>query len=105
MKLKALVEVRPTLSSLAAGKGMKVKQPDPLEFHEKEEARLLSQGLAWDDLTNMQLDAGKVTEARKKEMDKDNIILVNLSGRGDKDILTVAKIDGIEGSIHQDLRR
>ena len=31
-----------------------------------------------------------------KEMDKDNIILVNLSGRGDKDILTVAKIDGIE---------
>ena len=69
MKLKALVEVKPTLSSLAAGKGVKVKQPDPLEFHEKEEARLLSQGLAWDDLTNMQLDAGKVTEARKKEID------------------------------------
>lgn len=28
-------------------------------------------------------------------MDKDQIILVNLSGRGDKDILTVANIDGI----------
>jgi len=31
-----------------------------------------------------------------QEFDKDKIILVNLSGRGDKDILTVAKIDGIE---------
>lgn len=29
-------------------------------------------------------------------MDKDGIVVVNLSGRGDKDILTVAKIDGIE---------
>lgn len=29
-------------------------------------------------------------------MAKDDIIIVNLSGRGDKDILTVAKIDGIE---------
>lgn len=29
-------------------------------------------------------------------MDKDDIIIVNMSGRGDKDILTVAKIDGIE---------
>ncbi|SMF64217.1 tryptophan synthase beta chain [Alteromonadaceae bacterium Bs31] len=29
-------------------------------------------------------------------MGKDEIIVVNLSGRGDKDILTVAKIDGIE---------
>lgn len=28
-------------------------------------------------------------------MDKDEIIIVNLSGRGDKDILTVAEIDGI----------
>jgi len=28
-------------------------------------------------------------------MDKDQIIVVNLSGRGDKDILTVAEIDGI----------
>ncbi len=31
-----------------------------------------------------------------KEMDKDQIVLVNLSGRGDKDIHTVAGIDGIE---------
>lgn len=29
-------------------------------------------------------------------MDKDDIIIVNLSGRGDKDILTVADIDGIK---------
>lgn len=31
-----------------------------------------------------------------KQMDKDKVIVVNLSGRGDKDILTVADIDGIE---------
>lgn len=31
-----------------------------------------------------------------KEMDKDQTIVVNLSGRGDKDIHTVAQIDGIE---------
>ena len=30
------------------------------------------------------------------KMDKDAVIVVNLSGRGDKDILTVAAIDGIE---------
>jgi len=30
------------------------------------------------------------------QMDKDQIIIVNLSGRGDKDILTVADIDGIK---------
>lgn len=29
-------------------------------------------------------------------MAKDDILLINLSGRGDKDILTVAKLDGIE---------
>ena len=28
-----------------------------------------SEALAWDDLTGMSLDAGKVEEARKKEMD------------------------------------
>ncbi len=28
-------------------------------------------------------------------MDRDNIIIINLSGRGDKDIPTLAKIDGI----------
>lgn len=31
-----------------------------------------------------------------QQLDKSDIVLVNLSGRGDKDILTVAKIDGIE---------
>ena len=29
-------------------------------------------------------------------MDKDKILLVNLSGRGDKDINTVARLAGIE---------
>lgn len=31
-----------------------------------------------------------------KTMDKEQIIIVNLSGRGDKDINTIAKIDGVE---------
>ncbi len=31
-----------------------------------------------------------------KEMDKDQVIVINLSGRGDKDIHTVAGIDGLE---------
>ena len=31
-----------------------------------------------------------------KEMDKDQTIIVNLSGRGDKDIHTIAQLDGIE---------
>lgn len=35
-------------------------------------------------------------EKLAKQSNKDDIIVVNLSGRGDKDILTVAKIDGIE---------
>lgn len=34
-------------------------------------------------------------EKLAKTMDKDKVIIVNLSGRGDKDILTVAKMDGI----------
>lgn len=34
-------------------------------------------------------------EKLARELDKDKTILVNLSGRGDKDILTVAEIDGI----------
>ena len=34
-------------------------------------------------------------EKLARELDKDKSILVNLSGRGDKDILTVADIDGI----------
>jgi tryptophan synthase beta chain len=28
-------------------------------------------------------------------MDKDQVIVVNLSGRGDKDIHTVAQLDGV----------
>ncbi len=41
--------------------------------------------------------AHAVAYARKlaKQMDKDEIVVVNLSGRGDKDIPTLAKIDGI----------
>ncbi|MDZ7922563.1 MAG: tryptophan synthase subunit beta [Marinagarivorans sp.] len=35
-------------------------------------------------------------EKLAKQLDKDDIIIVNLSGRGDKDILTVAEIDGIK---------
>jgi tryptophan synthase beta chain len=35
-------------------------------------------------------------EKLAKQMDKKDTIIVNLSGRGDKDILTVAQIDGIE---------
>ncbi len=31
-----------------------------------------------------------------KTMDEDKIVVINLSGRGDKDILTVAELDGIE---------
>ena len=35
-------------------------------------------------------------EKLAKTLPEDRIIIVNLSGRGDKDILTVAKLDGIE---------
>ena len=35
-------------------------------------------------------------EKLAKELDKDDIIIINLSGRGDKDILTVAELDGIK---------
>jgi len=34
-------------------------------------------------------------EKLAKTMDSDQTIIINLSGRGDKDILTVAEIDGI----------
>ncbi|MFT7301059.1 MAG: tryptophan synthase beta chain [Porticoccus sp.] len=34
-------------------------------------------------------------EKLAREMDSDQVVIVNLSGRGDKDILTVAEIDGI----------
>ena len=45
--------------------------PDIEEFHEKgeaEQARRLSDQIAWDDLTGMELDGGKVIEARAKEI-------------------------------------
>jgi tryptophan synthase beta chain len=29
-------------------------------------------------------------------MDKDQVVVINVSGRGDKDIQTIAKLDGIE---------
>jgi tryptophan synthase beta chain len=34
-------------------------------------------------------------EKMARDMPKDKIIVVNLSGRGDKDILTMAELDGI----------
>ena len=45
------------------------KMPDTEEFHDKEEARMVTETLAWDDLTGMQLDRGKVKEARQKEIE------------------------------------
>ena len=61
------------------------KVPDPEEFHERDEAGIpmhslnkltcqrtskgdISCSLAWDDLTGMRLDAGKVIEARAEEV-------------------------------------
>ena len=34
--------------------------------------------------------------AHARELGRETVVVVNLSGRGDKDILTVADIDGIE---------
>jgi tryptophan synthase beta chain len=33
---------------------------------------------------------------RAPQMDRDAIVIINLSGRGDKDINTVAQLEGIE---------
>ena len=30
-----------------------------------------------------------------REMDKDQMVVINVSGRGDKDIHTIAEVDGI----------
>ena len=38
----------------------------------------------------------RCANANAPKMGKDQVILVNLSGRGDKDINTVAKLKGIE---------
>ena len=42
--------------------------PDVDGFHDKEKFEELSSHIAWDDLTGMKLEAGKVIEAREKEM-------------------------------------
>ena len=42
------------------------RMPDVEEFHDTDEARMVTETLAWDDLTGMQLDRGKVKEARQK---------------------------------------
>ena len=42
--------------------------PDVDKFHDDEKLENISTQIAWDDLTGMQLDAGKVKEAREKEM-------------------------------------
>ena len=61
------------------------KMPDPEEFHDRDEVEIpmhrinkltchrapngsVSSALAWDDLDGMKLDAGKVIEARSKEV-------------------------------------
>ena len=59
--LKAVTEVR--MKNVE-----KMKLPDPEEFHDREEIRGLSGSLPWDDLTSMKLEAGKVIEARAKEI-------------------------------------
>ena len=54
------------------------KVPDIEAFHDKEEKEIAEQ-LAWDDLTGMSLDAGRVKEAREKEMQyiKEKVVWVN----------------------------
>ena len=48
---------------------MTSKLPDPKKFHEiEDDVRQVSNKIAWDDLTGMTLDAGKVVEARAKEV-------------------------------------
>ena len=58
MKLKAVMEFCPRKLS---------RMPDTEDFHDREEARVITETLAWDDLTGMQLDRGKVEEARQKK--------------------------------------
>ena len=42
--------------------------PDVDKFHDNEKFEDVSSHIAWDDLTGMKLEAGKVIEAREKEM-------------------------------------
>ena len=44
--------------------------PDVNKFHDKDETSIdISSNIAWDDLTGMTLEAGKVKEARTKELE------------------------------------
>ena len=44
--------------------------PDVNKFHDKDETSIdISSNIAWDDLTGMRLEAGKVKEARTKELE------------------------------------
>ena len=42
--------------------------PDVDKLHDSEKFGEVSSSIAWDDLTGMKLEAGKVIEAREKEM-------------------------------------
>ena len=55
MQLRAVMELCPKKLE---------KMPDIEEFHDRYEARMVTETLAWDDLTGMQLDRGMVKEAR-----------------------------------------
>ena len=60
MKLRAVMELCPKKV---------LRMPDVEEFHDIDEARMVTETPAWDDLTGMQLDRGKVKEARQKEIE------------------------------------
>ena len=56
------------VARLNIGKLLKLsmKAPNPEEFHDKDEVIDVSEVLAFDDLTGMKLDAGRVRDAREK---------------------------------------
>ncbi len=66
--LKEKLQIRLQLKAVMELESQK-KLPDVEEFHDMEEVRMVTETLAWDDLTGMHLDRGKVKEARQKEMD------------------------------------
>ena len=43
--------------------------PDVNKFHDSDRMEDVSRTIAWDDLTGMKLNAGKVKEARSKELE------------------------------------
>ena len=59
MKLRAVMELR-------ACPQMVTRIPDVEEFHDINEARMVTKTLVWDDLTGMKIDCGKGKEARQK---------------------------------------